>query len=179
MDSPTSRPRKSSAATSLTVASLIMAAAGIVIQIASGAEYPTIPRGLLILLAAAGLVALATRWRWTIIIGVIVSLFLLVGGALAPQAREQLGDPTQVGVFIGTVIQLLALVVALVASVAATRQRYRTPDPDMTTKTAGGRLAGGRPAQTRLGARAASLLAATRQVLASPSSTGRLAGSLS
>jgi hypothetical protein len=50
----------------------------------------------------------------------------LVGGALAPQAREQLGDPTQVGVFIGTVIQLLALVVALVAGVAATRQSYRT-----------------------------------------------------
>jgi hypothetical protein len=55
-----------------------------------------------------------------------VSLFLLVGGALAPQAREQLGNPGQVGVFIGTVIQLLALVVALVAGVAATRQLYRT-----------------------------------------------------
>jgi hypothetical protein len=39
---------------------------------------------------------------------VIVSLFLLVGGVIAPQAREQLGDPDQVGVFIGTVIQLLA-----------------------------------------------------------------------
>jgi hypothetical protein len=108
------------------VAGLVVAAAGIVIQIASGAEYPTIPPGPLILLAAAGLVALATRWRWTIIVGVIVSLFLLVGGALAPQARQQLGDPTQVGVLIGTVIQLLALVVALVAGVAATRQLYRT-----------------------------------------------------
>ena len=69
---------------------------------------------------------LATRWRWMTIVGVIVSLFLLVGGALAPQARDQLGDPTQVGVFIGTVIQLLALVVALLARVAATRQLYRT-----------------------------------------------------
>lgn len=126
MDSPTNRPRRLSPAASLSVAGLVVAAAGIVIQIASGADYPTIPPGLLILLAAAGLVALATRWRWTMIVGVIVSLFLLVGGALAPQAREQLGDPTQVGVFIGTVIQLLALVVALVASVAATRQRYRT-----------------------------------------------------
>jgi hypothetical protein len=126
MESPTSRSRTSSPAASLTVAGLVVAAAGIVIQIASGAEYPTIPPGLIILLAAAGLVALATRWRWTTIVGVIVSLFLLVGGALAPQAREQLGDPTQVGVFIGTVIQLLALVVALVAGVAATRQLYRT-----------------------------------------------------
>jgi uncharacterized membrane protein len=115
-----------SPAASLTVAGLLAAAAGIVIQIASGADYPTIPPGLVILLAAAGLVALATRWRWTTIVGVIVSLFLLVGGALAPQARAQLGDPAQVGVFIGTVIQLLALVVALVAGVAATRQLYRT-----------------------------------------------------
>jgi hypothetical protein len=126
MDSPTNRPGRLSPAASLTVASLVVAAAGIVIQTASGADYPTIPPGLLILLAAAGLVALATRWHWTMIVGVIVSLFLLVGGALAPQARDQLGDPTQVGVFIGTVIQLLALVVALVASVAATRQLYRT-----------------------------------------------------
>jgi hypothetical protein len=126
MDRSTSRPSKLTVAASLTVAGLVAAAAGIVIQIASGAEYPTIPPGLIILLAAAGLVALAARWRWTSIVGVIVSLFLLVGGALAPQARQQLGDPTQVGVFIGTVIQLLALVVALVAGVAATRQRYRT-----------------------------------------------------
>jgi uncharacterized membrane protein len=126
MDRPTSRPRNSAPAASLAVAGLVVAAAGIAIQIAAGAEYPTIPPGLIILLAAAGLVALAARWRWTTIIGVIVSLFLLVGGALAPQAREQLSDPSQVGVFIGTVIQLLALVVALVAGVAATRQLYRT-----------------------------------------------------
>ena len=126
MDRPTSRPRNSAPAASLAVAGLVVAAAGIAIQIAAGAEYPTIPPGLIILLAAAGLVALAARWRWTTIIGMIVSLFLLVGGALAPQAREQLSDPSQVGVFIGTVIQLLALVVALVAGVAATRQLYRT-----------------------------------------------------
>ena len=126
MDTPTSRPRNLSPAASLTVAGLLAAAAGIVIQIASGADYPTIPPGLVILLAAAGLVALAARWRWTTIVGVIVSLFLLVGGVLAPQAREQLSDPTQVGIFIGTLIQLLALVVALLAGVAATRQLYRT-----------------------------------------------------
>lgn len=58
--------------------------------------------------------------------GVVVALFLLVGGALAPQARDQLGDPTAVGVFLGTVIQLLALVVVLISGVAAARQSYRT-----------------------------------------------------
>jgi uncharacterized membrane protein len=126
MDRSISRPRRLAAAAKLTMACLVVAAAGIVIQIASGAEYPTVPPGLIILLATAGLVAFGARWRWTIIVGVIVSLFLLAGGALAPQTRDQLGDPTQVGVFIGTVIQLLALVVALVAGVAATRQSYRT-----------------------------------------------------
>src|SRR6266516_1287609 len=101
MDSPTSGPRRLSPAASLTVAGLVVAAAGIVIQIASGADYPTIPPGLIILLVAAGVVALGIRWRWTSLVGVIVPLFLLVGGALAPQARDQLSDPTRVGVFIG------------------------------------------------------------------------------
>jgi hypothetical protein len=127
MDRSTSRPRGLPAAGKLTVAGLVTAAGGIVLQIASGAEYPTVPPGLIILLAAAGLVALATRWRWTIIVGVIVSLFLLVSGALAPQARDQLGDPRQLGVFIGTVLQLLALVIALVAGVIATRRSYQNP----------------------------------------------------
>ena len=121
-----SRSRSLSAPGRLTVAGLVAAAAGIVIQIAAGAEYPTVPPGLVILLVAAGLVALGGRWRWTPLVGVVVALFLLVGGVLAPQAREQLGDPGAVGVFVGTVIQLLALVVALIAGVAATRQSYRT-----------------------------------------------------
>jgi hypothetical protein len=60
------------------------------------------------------------------VVGVVVALFLLVGGALAPQAREQLGDPGAVGIFVGTVIQLLALVVALISGVAAASQSYRT-----------------------------------------------------
>jgi hypothetical protein len=40
-----SRSRSLSAAGKLTVAGLVVAAAGIVIQIASGAEYPTVPQG--------------------------------------------------------------------------------------------------------------------------------------
>jgi hypothetical protein len=44
----------------------------------------------------------------------------------ACQAAGKCAGQAQVGVFIGTVIQLLASVVALVAGVAATRQLYRT-----------------------------------------------------
>jgi hypothetical protein len=125
MDGSISRPRTVSAAGKLNVAGLVAAAAGIVIQIASGADYPTVPPGLIILLAAAGLVALGARWRWTTIVGVVVPTFLLVGGVIAQQARDQLGDPGQVGVFVGTVVQLLAMAVALVAGLAAAWQRYR------------------------------------------------------
>jgi hypothetical protein len=56
---------------------------------------------------------------------VVVATFLLVGGVIAPQARDQLGDPDQIGVLIGTVVQLLTLAVALVVGVAAVRQAYQ------------------------------------------------------
>jgi hypothetical protein len=54
MDSAISRPRTWSAAGKLNVAGLVAAAAGIAIQIASGADYPTVPPGLILVLAAAG-----------------------------------------------------------------------------------------------------------------------------
>jgi hypothetical protein len=78
------------------------------------------------LLVAAGLVALATRWWWTPLAGLVVSAFLLLGRAVASNTRDHLGDPSEVGVFFGTVIQPLALVIALVASVAAARQGYQS-----------------------------------------------------
>jgi hypothetical protein len=56
---------------------------------------------------------------------VVAATFLLVGGVIAPHARDQLGDPGQVGVLIGTVVQLLTLAVALVVGVAAVRQAYQ------------------------------------------------------
>ena len=93
----------------------------------------------------------------------IVSLFSSSAARSHPK-REQLGDPAQVGVFIGTVIQLLALIVALVAGVAATRQLYRTQtrarQPDRWRSSWW-------PPASRQGprAQAVSLLAATRQVV--------------
>jgi hypothetical protein len=56
---------------------------------------------------------------------VVVATSLLAGGVIAPHARDQLGDPGQVGVLIGTVVQLLTLAVALVVGVAAVRQAYQ------------------------------------------------------
>jgi hypothetical protein len=60
-------------ANKLTVAALLVAAAGFVIQIVSGIDVPTVPPGLLILLVAAGLIALLP-WRWMPVVGAAVGL---------------------------------------------------------------------------------------------------------
>jgi hypothetical protein len=119
-----------SAAGKLNVTGMVAAAAGIIIQIASGSElYPTIPPGPIILLAGAALVALGP-WRWTPVAGVLVPLFLLVGAGIAAVASgefvDQLADPGQVGIFAGDVLQLLGVVTALVAGIVALRQSAPT-----------------------------------------------------
>jgi hypothetical protein len=92
---------------------LLIAAAGIPIQIAGGAHYPTVPPGLLILLAAAALVLLAP-WRWALGLASLATLFLSVGGVVAPNFRRQLGDPGQLVTFVGSVVQAIGLFIALV-----------------------------------------------------------------
>jgi hypothetical protein len=130
-ESPRKRPTLS-AAGNLNVAGMVTAAAGIIIQIASGSDlYPTIPPGPVILLAGAALVALGP-WRWTPIVGVVVPLFLLVGAVLAAvnsgEFVDQLTDPGQVGIGIvaGDVMQMLGVITALVAGSVALRQSSRT-----------------------------------------------------
>lgn len=107
----------------LTVAALLVAAAGIVIQIFSGIDFPTVPPGLVILLVAAGLVALGP-WRWTPIVGAVLGVWLLVGFTLSGEAGR-LFDPIQVGGFVGLWIQLLAIIVAIVAGIVATVRNFR------------------------------------------------------
>ena len=71
----------------VTVAALLVAAFGFTVQIFSGAEVPTVPPGLVILLAAAGLVALSP-WRWAPAIGIGVGLWACScssGSSLAAQ----------------------------------------------------------------------------------------------
>jgi hypothetical protein len=110
-------------ASKLTVAALLVAAAGFAIQIFSGVDVPTVPPGLVILLVAAGLVAFSP-WRWIPVISAGVGLFLLVG-FFASGAVGSLLDPSRLGVFIGAWVQFLALIVALVAGIFATVRNYR------------------------------------------------------
>jgi hypothetical protein len=101
----------------LTVIALLVAAAGIVMQILSGADYPVVPPGIIILLVAAGLVWFGP-WRWTPIVGALAALSQFIGLFAAGQAPRLFAlDP--LGDSVGLWIQLLAVTVAVVAGVAA------------------------------------------------------------
>ena len=108
----------------VTVAALLVAAAGFAIQIVSGVDVPTVPPGLVIMLVAAALVAFGP-WRWTPVVGVIVGLFLLVG-FFASGSVGSLLAPDQSGVFVGAWVQFLAVIVTVVAGIVAAVQNYRS-----------------------------------------------------
>ena len=61
---------------------MAVAIVGIVVQIALGVDYPTVPPGP-ILLAAAVVLVIFAPWRWAPVAGAVVPLFLVVGGSLA------------------------------------------------------------------------------------------------
>ena len=107
----------------VTVAALLLAAAGFVIQIVSGVDVPTVPPGLIILLVAAALVAFGP-WRWTPVVGIVVGLFFLVG-FFASGSVGSLLEPSQLGVFVGAWVQFLAVIVAVLAGTSATIQNLR------------------------------------------------------
>lgn len=113
-----SRPARTEAA------ALAVAGAGIIIQIIGGVNYPAVPPGLIILLAAAALVAFLP-WRWAPVIGVLAGAFMVIGAMAAANARYDLTHPGHPGAFTGTWIQLIAVVVAVVAGIAALAVRNR------------------------------------------------------
>ena len=113
-----------SMASKLTVFSLVAAAVGVVIQIVSGVDYPTIPPGLFILLIPAGLIVFG-RWWWTPVIATLAGLFIFVSYFLSGSTVRLL-DLSQFGAFIGLWLQFLAVIVTVVAGIVATVQNYRS-----------------------------------------------------
>jgi hypothetical protein len=106
-------------------AALAAAGAGIVIQIIAGVNYPAVPPGLVILLAVAAVVGFVP-WRWTPMIGVVCAGFLFIGGFAAAQGRYDLSHPgTHPGAFAGTLLQMVAMGVAVVAGIVALAIRSR------------------------------------------------------
>jgi hypothetical protein len=101
----------------------VVAAVGIGVQIADGASYPTVPPGAIILVVAAAVCLWWMRW-WALLIPAVAALFLLVGGSIAPNTSDNLGAGG--GRTWGTVLQLVAMVVALVAVVTGVIKERRT-----------------------------------------------------
>jgi hypothetical protein len=114
-------------ASRLTMFSLVVAAAAVVIQIVSGTDYPTVPPVFFILLIPAGLIAFG-RWRWTPVVAVLAGLFLTFGLFASGESRR-LFNPSQLGDSVGLWIQTLAVIVATVAAIIATIQNYRSRTP--------------------------------------------------
>jgi len=101
----------------LAALALAVAAAGIVIQIAGGHDYPVVPPGLVILLVAAGVVWFVSS-RWVPLVAVVVGSFMVLGLFAADQA-PRLVDPDTALDTIGLWIQLLAVAAAIGAGVLA------------------------------------------------------------
>jgi hypothetical protein len=115
-----------SLASKLTVLSLVVAAAGIsTLFLTNSVAVPPIPIGPILLLLAAGLVVLGP-WRWTPVAGIVLSLAILVGAFVAPGLVDRLSNQTQVGGFIGTWVQMLGLITAVIVGTIATVQNYQT-----------------------------------------------------
>ena len=121
------------ALTKLTVVGLAACAVAIWIQWLSGdPAYPKFLPGPVFFVVVAVIVALGSRWWWTPALGALVALLTTLGWFSRPPAELlRLSHPAQVGnfatgIFIGTLLQLIALRVTDVAGLAATAQNYRS-----------------------------------------------------
>jgi peptidoglycan/LPS O-acetylase OafA/YrhL len=103
-----------SSAEILNAIGLIIFGLSIPLQISMGVtNYPPIPPGLFIAIGT-GLLILFGRWRWTIWVGIILSLIFAIGTILSGWLPKML-DPSSVG-YSGIVLQMVGLGVALIGS---------------------------------------------------------------
>lgn len=108
----------------LTVVALLIAAVGFVTQMVAGVtDTPTIPPGLVVILAAAGLVAFVPG-RWTPLAGVVAGVFNLVA-SVAVDAMDRLVDPSPVAGFIGAWLMHIGLIAACIVGTIATARNAR------------------------------------------------------
>ncbi|MFI6442875.1 hypothetical protein [Streptomyces sp. NPDC050759] len=129
METPTNTPETTrndngtarSPAVLATLSALLLLAASIVGQIAAGADYPTVPPGLVIPLVAAALLVWRTN-RATTGLALGVGLFIGTGAILTPNTGDHLssGDTALIA---STAAELVALTTLVIAGAAATLAR--------------------------------------------------------
>ena len=111
------------------VVGLAVAAVGIFIQYLTGVPgFPTVPPGPIILGVAALLVAFC-RWRYISYVGVGAALFVFLGAIAAFVVKGTSANLVFPGPIIGTSMQILGLIAALIYGVEMIRRRIRVSRP--------------------------------------------------
>ena len=108
----------------LHIVGLIVAAAGILTLFATGVAKQVFPVGVVLLIAVV-LLILFGPWRWTPILGVVLPLFIFITALIVPGLFDRLTNPAQTGAFVGTTVQMLGLITAIIFGSIASLQNYR------------------------------------------------------
>jgi hypothetical protein len=125
-------------------AGLLIAVAGMIVQIANHVKYPTVPPGVVIL-AATAILIVTVPWPPIRILGAIAPGFILVGGMVSSTGRINISHPGQVGKFVGTVVQFGGLAIAVIAGVLALIEWRRPQRQDAATRPPRTAPASGQP----------------------------------
>jgi len=112
--------RRLSVATRVNAAGLLLTAAGMLLQIVSGSTlYPSVA-GPVVLVATAILVVFGPG-RWTPYVGLVVPLVLGLGAIVAAGMNggfiDQLVGVERTGIFLGSVLHVVGLIVAVIGGV--------------------------------------------------------------
>ncbi|MFF3291533.1 hypothetical protein [Streptomyces sp. NPDC003023] len=116
--------KKKPTAVRFTVAALLVMASTIVLQTAGGADYPVVPPGLVLPLAAAALLV----WRpgvWTESFALANGLWIGFGALVAPDAWDNLASGNSL-VVVATAVELVMLVLITAGATWALVRRSRT-----------------------------------------------------
>jgi len=105
------------------VAALLIAAAGVVMQIVAGHPYPSVPPVFFILLVPAALIAF-DKWRWTSVLSLLAGLFLTMGLFMSG-AYKRLFQTSNWGDTIGLWIQSVAVLLALILSIQSIMRQFK------------------------------------------------------
>lgn len=111
---------KLSPVTKLHVTGLLMASLGTLILYLVLPGFPIIPPGPIILGTAGILViAIASRWKWILIISEFAALLITVGGIIDGHSWRRLTKVGDFGPFIGTAVQWFGLAAAVIFGAVA------------------------------------------------------------
>jgi hypothetical protein len=106
---------------------LVVGSCGILLQIVTNNVNVPAPVGAIVMLGLAALIAVRL-WRWTATVSAVLAfLILFVGIFIAPGYANRIGNPGQFGPFLGTLLQSLGLLTAVIGGAVATIDRLRPP----------------------------------------------------